>query len=414
MKETKAYKTYIGFTLGATPPKKARRFKKLASPKLTTVPASIEEPTGKSKRVKRPAKKSTQALARGVVIRETPEIPVSKKMKKVDVARGKGIELLSYVALTEEAYNNDQDSGSEESDQDKDSDDDKSQSDNEDESDSEHETDDNESGSESDQEEDDEKIEDDEEEEEEEIFKTLSNDSNDKDETKIVDKAEGDEDEEMDYNRSLLYDDVDIRINEPVDVDKGFVQEEGTNDAMTNKTEVPVTSSSRSSDLAVKFLNFSDIPTIKAEIVSPLDVPVHHEVSIQQTPTLLTVPVLVISNSSHVFSTVIPQSLQSFTPPPLFRVTTLEQEVAELKKDPLQTQVTVLVDEHLDAKLGVTRDEFMNFLSASLTARITKQVKDQLPQILPKVVSNIAPPEIERMVTELLEHAILAKESSQP
>ncbi|GJX58920.1 hypothetical protein Tco_0290310 [Tanacetum coccineum] len=32
------------------------------------------------------------------------------------------------------------------------------------------------------------------------------------------------------------------------------------------------------------------------------------------------------------------------------RVTALEQEVAELKKDPLHTQVTALVDEHLDAK----------------------------------------------------------------
>ncbi|GJX67413.1 hypothetical protein Tco_0303140 [Tanacetum coccineum] len=38
------------------------------------------------------------------------------------------------------------------------------------------------------------------------------------------------------------------------------------------KTEVPVTSSSRSSDLASKFLNFSDIPQTDAEIVSPLDV----------------------------------------------------------------------------------------------------------------------------------------------
>ncbi|GJY43543.1 hypothetical protein Tco_0431756 [Tanacetum coccineum] len=361
--------------------------------------ASTEEPTGKSKRVKRHAKKSTQDPARGIVIRETPEILVSKKKEKVDVARGKGIELLSDVALTEEAYaviikpsvtnkgtgvklgvpdvtgeesfeseaeswrnddddsNNDQDSGSEESDQDKDSDDDKSQSNNEDESDSEHETDDNESGSKSDQEEDDEKIEDDEEEEEEEIVKTSSNDYDDEDETKIADKAEGDEDEEMDYTTSLLYDDVDIRMNELVDADKGM-------------------------------LKFQSLALL--------------------TPILLTVPVSVISDSSHVFSTVIPQSLQSFTPPPLLstpipppttkatnppstlpdftsvfqfnnRVTILEQKVAELKKDPLQTQVTALVNEHLDAKLGATSDEFMNFLSASLTARITKQVKDQLP-----------------------------------
>ncbi|GKD13311.1 hypothetical protein Tco_1197718, partial [Tanacetum coccineum] len=73
------------------------------SPKLTTIPVSTEEPTGKSKRVKRPSKKSTKAPARGVVIRETPEMPLSKKKENVDVTRGKGIELLSQVALKENA-----------------------------------------------------------------------------------------------------------------------------------------------------------------------------------------------------------------------------------------------------------------------------------------------------------------------
>nr|GEY23242.1 hypothetical protein [Tanacetum cinerariifolium] len=132
-----------------------------------------------------------------------------------------------------------------------------------------------------------------------------------------------------------------------------------------------------------------------------MDVHVHHEVPSQQTPTLLTVPVTVISDSSQVFFTVIPQSLPFFTPlpqqsisipppttkatnPPFTlpnfasvfqfnnRVTALEKEVTELKKDdPLKTQVTALVDEHLDARLGATRDEFMNYLSASITARIT-------------------------------------------
>ncbi|GKE94012.1 hypothetical protein Tco_1578867 [Tanacetum coccineum] len=138
------------------------------------------------------------------------------------------------------------------------------------------------------------------------------------------------------------------------------------------------------------------------------NVHVHHEVPSQQRPTLRTVPVSVISDSSPLFSTVIPQSLPSFTfppqqststpPPPteatnllstlpdfasVFqfnnRVTTLEKEFAKLKKDPLHTQVTALVDDHLDRRLGATRDEFMNFLSASLTARITEQVKNQMP-----------------------------------
>nr|GEY39822.1 hypothetical protein [Tanacetum cinerariifolium] len=143
-----------------------------------------------------------------------------------------------------------------------------------------------------------------------------------------------------------------------------------------------------------------------------MDVHVHHEVPSKQTPTLLTVPVLVIIESLPIYSTVTLQSIPSFNPPPpqstptpppiteainpqstlldftsVFqfnnRVTSLEKEVVELKKDdPLKTQVTSLVDENLDARLGATKDEFMNFLSI--------------------------------MVTESLYHAILAKESSQP
>ncbi|GKD93411.1 hypothetical protein Tco_1373248, partial [Tanacetum coccineum] len=189
----------------------------------------------------------------------------------------------------------DHDSRSEGSDQEKDSGDDKAQSDSENESDSEHETDKNEPGSESDQE-------DDEEEEEDKFAKTPSNDTDDEDEIKIKDKAEGDKDKEMDYTTSQLYDDMDIRLNKLVDTDKGFIQEEGTNAELTNvqqgnenpkipqviedthvtlsivphKIEVPVTSFSHSSDLAANFLNFADIPTTEGEIVSPMDIHVHH------------------------------------------------------------------------------------------------------------------------------------------
>ncbi|GKC22405.1 hypothetical protein Tco_1024555 [Tanacetum coccineum] len=87
MRETKAYKTYLGYATGATPPKKAQKFKKPASPQLSTIPVSSEEPTKKSKRVKRSTKKSTKATAGGVIIRETLEMPLSKKKEKSDVAR---------------------------------------------------------------------------------------------------------------------------------------------------------------------------------------------------------------------------------------------------------------------------------------------------------------------------------------
>ncbi|GKD79053.1 hypothetical protein Tco_1341674, partial [Tanacetum coccineum] len=82
------------------------------------------------------------------------------------------------------------------------------------------------------------------------------------------------------------------------------------------KTEVLVTSSSCSSDLASKFLIFLDIPQTDAEIVSLLDVHVHHEVPRTQAPTLLTIPVLVIPESSPAFTN-IPQSSHTFTPTPI-------------------------------------------------------------------------------------------------
>ncbi|GKC52281.1 hypothetical protein Tco_1075026 [Tanacetum coccineum] len=202
----------------------------------------------------------------------------------------------------------------------------------------------------------------------------------------------------MDYTTSQLYDDIDIRLNEPVDTNKEFVQGEGIDAAMTNvqqenenleiiqvienayltlstvsrKTKVPVTSSSHSSDLAAKFLNFSDILHTDAEIISPIDVYVHHE--------------------SH----------------------GIGKRSCWLKKDLLHTQVIALVDDHFDTRLGETREEFMNFLSESLTTRITEQIKNQLPQILPEEVSNFAHPVIQKMVQELLGNDVLAKEFSQP
>nr|GEY85615.1 hypothetical protein [Tanacetum cinerariifolium] len=253
---------------------------------------------------------------------------LSKKKEKMIVEKRKGIDLLSKVALTEEAQyeevrkksfrdfykthpsgsgivtkiapsaakikpsvtnertddnNNEQDSRSEGSDQERDSDDDNTQSDCEKGTDSEHETDKNESDFKSNKEENEEGIGDDDEEEEEEFVRTPSNNSND--ETKIFDKAKGDEDEKMDYTNSQLYDDVDIWLNKPVQPDDETVQKESSDAELTNiqqgnenpnisqviedahvtlyivpqKTEVLVTSSSHSSDLAFKFLNFLNI-----------------------------------------------------------------------------------------------------------------------------------------------------------
>nr|GEW83034.1 ubiquitin carboxyl-terminal hydrolase 12 [Tanacetum cinerariifolium] len=236
MKETKAFMTYLGFVTRPTPPKIARKFKNTSPSKkdlnLNLVPVE-EEPKS-----------------------DTPMETSFKRNEKVDVTRGKGIELPSKVALTEHAqfekvqrkslrdFYKTHPSGSytvtkttpsgtkikpfvtnkgigvkpgvpdvtkevstecEPESWGKDEDDSNKEQDSRN---SEHETDKNELGSESDQEEYKEEIGDDEEGDEGEFVKTPSNDSDDEDETKITDKAEGDEDEEMDDPTNQLYDDL--------------------------------------------------------------------------------------------------------------------------------------------------------------------------------------------------------------
>ncbi|GJR28681.1 hypothetical protein Tco_1104913 [Tanacetum coccineum] len=158
-------------------------------------------------------------------------------------------------------------------------------------------------------------------------------------------------------------------------------------------------------------------------------------------PNLLTILVSVITESSHVYTN-IPQSSQTFTPPPILttpnpppiiettnplstlpgfasvfqfndRITSLEKQLMT-KMVPSTHSCANLVDETSDNGLGETREEFMKFLSESLTTRIKEQVKDQLPQILSKEVSNFAPPVIEELIKESRDEVTLAKVSSQP
>nr|GEV51074.1 hypothetical protein [Tanacetum cinerariifolium] len=78
MKESKAYKTYLGY-------------------------ATDKEPVKKGKRVKRPTNKSTTKSATDTIIKETPMETKYKRKEKMDVDHGKGIELLPEVALDEKA-----------------------------------------------------------------------------------------------------------------------------------------------------------------------------------------------------------------------------------------------------------------------------------------------------------------------
>ncbi|GKD92003.1 hypothetical protein Tco_1371840, partial [Tanacetum coccineum] len=104
MKESKAYKTYLGFATGEVPPKVARKFKKASpSKKESELVPGDEKPVKKGKRLKTPAKKSASKPSTGIVIRE-PHVETKSKRKekeKVDVAHGKGIELLGSGMVAE-------------------------------------------------------------------------------------------------------------------------------------------------------------------------------------------------------------------------------------------------------------------------------------------------------------------------
>ncbi|GJW54062.1 hypothetical protein Tco_0098147 [Tanacetum coccineum] len=298
MKESKAYKTYLGHATGVVPPKIARKFKKVS-----------------------PSKKDS------IVFRETLVKTKSTGKEKVDVSCGKSIHLLSAVALAEKAQlkeitptitsegtgdklgvpdvTEDDSIKSESESWGNDEDD----NNNEQESSNEGSEQENESKEkESDLEQDEESYDDNQEEEE-------VDQENESEDVEI----ESDEDNGMDDTTDQFDDDVDARLEEPTQTGKEVFQGEGADVEMneaqqgnenlettqeqvvddahvtittTKKIEVPVTSFSRSSDLAYKFLNFSDITHTDAEIVSPLDVHVYHEVLRTQAPTLLTIPIL--------------------------------------------------------------------------------------------------------------------------
>ncbi|GJZ01743.1 hypothetical protein Tco_0519704 [Tanacetum coccineum] len=103
MKESKAYKTYLGYATGEVPPKVARKFKKasLSNKESELVPGD-EEPVKKGKRLKTPAKKSASKPATGIIIRKPPVETKSKRKEK-----GKGND--------EDDSNNEQESSNESS-----------------------------------------------------------------------------------------------------------------------------------------------------------------------------------------------------------------------------------------------------------------------------------------------------------
>nr|GEW66904.1 hypothetical protein [Tanacetum cinerariifolium] len=78
------------------------------------------------------------------------------------------------------------------------------------------------------------------------------------------------------------------------------------------KIEVPLQSSSISSDYATKFLNFDNIPSSETKIISMMDIKVQHEDPSIRTSPLLIVLVMVILETSTAPATTIPLAILPF------------------------------------------------------------------------------------------------------
>ncbi|GKA39940.1 hypothetical protein Tco_0732533 [Tanacetum coccineum] len=375
MKESKAYKTYLGHTTGVVPPKISRKFKKASPSKKDSIPVQANEEPLNLKEVRKKSLKDFHKAypsGSGTGAKKPPSV---EKITPTVASEGTG-DKPGVPDVTEEDST---ESESESWEQDEESDDDN---------------------------------------QEEEEF-DQENESED-------DEIESDKDNGMDDTTDQFDDDVDARLEVPtqtgIEVVQGesddvemneaqqgnenleTTQEQVVDDAhvtittITKKTEVLVTSSSRSSDLASKFLNFLDIPQTDAEIVSPLDVHIHHEVPRTQAPTLLTIPVSVITESSlerikeqvkDQLPQILPKEVSNFAPPvieKLIKESRDEVTLAKILLDKMKKSESYLTaPEHRDCYDGLkksyalNKDFFYSYDVYSLKGGLKDKDKDEDP-----------------------------------
>ncbi|GKB02126.1 hypothetical protein Tco_0830215 [Tanacetum coccineum] len=343
IKDSKSYKTYLDFTTGKATPKKARKFKKVASPSKRLSLVLEEEPAEKPKQAKKPTKKSSTMPTTCVVIRDSPSESVSKKKAPTKVDRGKGIYLLSEAALLEAAQlkktlkksklkthkphasgsgdgvgsqpkvpgeQQDKKTGTDEGT------DDDSKNDNSD----------------------DVSNDDDDDDDDNDVYSDVGGDSEASDSEKTdfdedeIPNLNQNEDEEEEYEEEL-------KDTEHEEERKGYAEmnDAGHDDDTqqttyeqvkddehviltlvhdTHKTEILLQSSSISSDFANQFLNLDNALLVDNAVVSMMNVKVCHEEPSTQTPSLLTIPVTAISETSTAAAPTIPPTIPPITPLP--------------------------------------------------------------------------------------------------
>ncbi|GJZ49767.1 hypothetical protein Tco_0603957, partial [Tanacetum coccineum] len=350
MRDSLAYKTYIALAIGAATPKKARKFKKLASPSKKKTLVAVEEP---------------ETLQRELL--QENKVHDEPKDKSIDTSEGTGLKpgvtdvskanssKSEYVSWGESDDDNDDDDQQSDDERTKSNDDDKAaiKTDDEEEDEFIHTPDDYVPT-------DDENIND---EEFERINKEMYSDVNV--EFKDLEReSEGIDNEEMTDVGQVDAEHENVSHEVVGDQDKDDVQTTITASLATQKTKFSLQSSSISSDYAAKFLNFDDIPSGETEIISMMDIKIQHEdptnsttlTAIHQRLSDMENEVKTLRNVDH--SSAIPTVVKS-------EVLTIVKEYLETSLDDalhkaLQRHTVELVKEHsilADATDSILDDE---------------------------------------------------------
>ncbi|GJW21360.1 hypothetical protein Tco_0031982 [Tanacetum coccineum] len=395
IKDSTNYKTYYDFATGKVPLRKERKYKKVAPPSRIK----------KTKRVKRPAKKSTAAPKAGVAIKDTPGVSVSKKKAPAKADRSKGIEILSDVALSETAQlkeaikrskkdyyisqasgsgdGNDFESGVPDKQQCKTSGTDEGTDDNDDDNDDDSKGNDDKADSGDDC-----------------NFDADDNERTDLDDDdenpsftlKDYDEEEHDDEYESDDDNENVFEEEDDDLYKDVDKIKSSKQ-----------------SSSVSSDFASKFLILENVSPAVDEVASIMNVESRQEESSTQAPSLFTVLVMAIPKTATAHATTVPPTISMITPLP--QLTTPYPAPITV---PTTTLILALPNFDFEKKAQEERKLYIDVVEKSVKDIIKDEFKSLLPQILPKEVSNFATPVIQSTINESLKNVFLAQSYSQP
>ncbi|GJV77941.1 hypothetical protein Tco_1509525 [Tanacetum coccineum] len=348
MRESDAYKTYLAYATGAASPKMKRKLKK---------PASSKKRTLKKAPVKVARSKGIELLSDVALLEEAQFEKTLRRSKRETAIHQAGVLDVSKGDSSKSDYNSWGDSRKEDAD-DQQGDDERTESDDEL------------------TETDNPKTSDDEEQIQDDEFVHTP-----KEYVPTDDKSNDVTEEEYERINEELYGDVNVSLTdaEPVDKEKDDVEmtiagyenvnQEGARNQVkddaqaTQKTEGPIPSSIISSDYAAKYLNFDNILLVEMEVVSMLDINVQHEVP--RTSPLITIPVSIIPKHNVINP---PDTITSTTAVPDSetlialhqRITDLEKDVKELKDvdnsteviSIIQTEVPKAVKEHLGSSMN--------------------------------------------------------------